>query len=285
VSGRGAGPAVGGLARLRSTSALVFVDDAIALLLALAAPGVEARTVQTALVVATTAWAALGASRAVAAVHGVCALGTLVLLRPPGGSLWDLGAALLVVVAAGAVARQARNVWEGRHVDALNLADRDAATGLLNRRGLDAWVQAALPPGSWAIIAVVDVDDLKGLNDARGHDAGDRAISAVAARLAAEQRVGQRAARLGGDEFALVVGTSLPAERLQALGDRLLRGLRESLAAHGATVSVGLAQARLAGGASDVSALFTQSDSGLYAAKSAGGDRCAVAPPPSRPPT
>jgi diguanylate cyclase (GGDEF)-like protein len=53
------------------------------------------------------------------------------------------------------------------------------------------------------VIAYLDMDGLKRINDRHGHAAGDAAIRAIAARLAAAAGPGEFAARLGGDEFAL----------------------------------------------------------------------------------
>lgn len=83
----------------------------------------------------------------------------------------------------------------------------DPLTGVANRRGFFAALDAALDEvgGRGAIeVAMIDVDDFKAINDARGHATGDTALCMVAAWL--EGVVGDRGTvgRLGGDEFAYV---------------------------------------------------------------------------------
>lgn len=88
----------------------------------------------------------------------------------------------------------------------LALAARtDALTGLLNRRAFEATLldpAAAPAPGS---IAALDLNDLKPLNDTRGHAAGDAALRAVAKALQARTRLADPVFRMGGDEFLVLL--------------------------------------------------------------------------------
>lgn len=84
------------------------------------------------------------------------------------------------------------------------LAESDPLTGLLNRAGAQrAW--EALPSHADSSLAMVDLNDLKVLNDGLGHAAGDRLILACARALA--RVCGERGwvARWGGDEFIVVL--------------------------------------------------------------------------------
>ena len=81
----------------------------------------------------------------------------------------------------------------------------DALTGVGNRRAFDEDVMAALVDrrqNSGLLLAVLDVDGLKAVNDTFGHAAGDRALQAIAAALRLSVRAEDRLYRLGGDEFA-----------------------------------------------------------------------------------
>jgi diguanylate cyclase (GGDEF)-like protein len=115
---------------------------------------------------------------------------------PPDAEERDLLAALAPAL-AGLHAEAARQQELAR------AARTDPLTGLLNRRGFAEAVaesRAARPDG---VLAYLDMDGLKRLNDRHGHAAGDAAIIAFAARLASAPGDDAVAARLGGDEFAL----------------------------------------------------------------------------------
>lgn len=95
--------------------------------------------------------------------------------------------------------------------DALfSAAHTDPLTGVLNRRG---FARAA----RHGHIALVDMNDLKHINDTQGHHAGDEAIRAVAAGLIA-QNPGSVIARFGGDEFAVNSRNALPEGRYMVNG-------------------------------------------------------------------
>jgi len=107
-------------------------------------------------------------------------------------------------------------------------ARTDALTGLLNRRGLEAWLIERMGQPFSGSLAVVDMNDLKKLNDSVGHLAGDAAILHVARSLRDQFRVTDPIFRLGGDEFLVILegGQSVDlATRMEAL-DASLRGLR-----------------------------------------------------------
>lgn len=88
-------------------------------------------------------------------------------------------------------------------------AFEDPLTGLLNRRGFDQAVttscERAIYSGAAFSLVVVDLDDLKTINDAFGHRAGDEAIRTAGQTLAGFLRNGEDVARVGGDEFYLLL--------------------------------------------------------------------------------
>ncbi|MBI5811517.1 MAG: GGDEF domain-containing protein [Meiothermus silvanus] len=95
----------------------------------------------------------------------------------------------------------------------------DWLTGLGNRRAFERRMAQGLPEG-WGL-AMLDLDDLKRINDTQGHLAGDRLLIALARAL---QEGGLKAYRLAGDEFAVI----LSREALPAL-QHTLQGFAVSL--------------------------------------------------------
>lgn len=84
----------------------------------------------------------------------------------------------------------------------------DAVTGLPNRRALMDELARRLArserDGSHVLIAFIDLDGFKQINDQHGHDAGDRFLAAIARILADCHRADDFTARLGGDEFVVL---------------------------------------------------------------------------------
>jgi diguanylate cyclase (GGDEF)-like protein/PAS domain S-box-containing protein len=107
--------------------------------------------------------------------------------------------------------------------------NRDALTGLLNRRGFALAASQALAAEdrsqSTAHVLFLDVDRLKGINDELGHRAGDAAIVAMASAIDRSIRDVDVACRLSGDEFVvLLVDTARPG------ADRVVERIRKELA-------------------------------------------------------
>ena len=158
-------------------------------------------------------------------------------------------------------------------------AERDALTGLRNRRVFWSTVEATLAQASAeqpVCLAVVDIDDFKKLNDAFGHNAGDRALVHVGMRLEAGARETDGVFRIGGDEFVVVLPGASAQGALAAL-DRIRASIgRTRLDLPEVSVSAGVAQAT----SPDVSPdhLFAAADAALFRAKRAGKGRIEVAP-------
>jgi diguanylate cyclase (GGDEF)-like protein/PAS domain S-box-containing protein len=148
-----------------------------------------------------------------------------------------------------------------------HLADHDPLTGLLNRRGFAAALDASRAARPEGVLAYLDMDGLKRLNDRHGHAAGDAAILAIAGRLLAAQRDGAFAARLGGDEFALwLPGAALEEARARCapLGAPApLPGLPDA-GPEAVAASLGLAVAAAGDGAE---ALLARADRQMYRRK------------------
>ncbi|WP_088414955.1 GGDEF domain-containing protein [Mycobacteroides saopaulense] len=87
-----------------------------------------------------------------------------------------------------------------------HLARHDDLTGLLNRRGLqeacEKWTGDAR--NRHIVVAVIDLDEFKSINDTYGHGVGDEVLRRTARQLQALQGPDRFLARLGGDEFGVV---------------------------------------------------------------------------------
>ena len=85
----------------------------------------------------------------------------------------------------------------------------DPLTGLLNRRGLEEAVAReegrAARFGTPITVVVLDVDDLKAVNDTHGHTVGDQLLVGLGAALRGRARAVDVVARYGGDEFVLLL--------------------------------------------------------------------------------
>jgi diguanylate cyclase (GGDEF)-like protein len=159
------------------------------------------------------------------------------------------------------------------------LAYQDALTGLINRRGFDEHLGLALAEHAEhshdLAVILLDVDDLKHINDTRGHAAGDAALRIVADSLRRAVRLGDYVARLGGDEFAVLLPRTNEA-RARGIAERVRTALHQasSLAGHCVTVSAGVAEVRRDDPVERQAELLLQrADGALYAAKNAGRDR------------
>ncbi|HVT36667.1 MAG TPA: sensor domain-containing diguanylate cyclase, partial [Nevskiaceae bacterium] len=114
----------------------------------------------------------------------------------------------------------------------------DEMTGLYNRRGFKLLVEQELRhvrrQREHCALLYVDLDGLKGINSAHGHEGGDSAIVTVAEALRVAVRNSDIVARVGGDEFVVIL-VDTDADQAQAIADRL----RES-GAHSAPVPFSL---------------------------------------------
>jgi diguanylate cyclase (GGDEF)-like protein len=162
------------------------------------------------------------------------------------------------------------------HLD--QLTRLDSLSGLTNRRGFDARLDAAwelsAQSGAPLALVMIDVDHFKAFNDRYGHVAGDMCLRTVAEAIAGAAGDATVVARYGGEEFALLFGrTTLDraldiAERLRATIESLGLTHQASPLGH-VTASVGVAALAAAPGESSAM-LIEAADAALYGAKRRG---------------
>lgn len=152
-------------------------------------------------------------------------------------------------------------------------AVRDQLTGLLNRRGFAdrARQQLALAERGRLpfLVAVLDLDGLKAINDRAGHELGDRALQEFAALLKRTCRAADLLCRMGGDEFVLLLPNTA-ASHADAVRARIQAAVQSANAQpdrpYPLATSIGLA-AWTPGTPAALPALIRQADAAMYADK------------------
>lgn len=156
-------------------------------------------------------------------------------------------------------------------------ARTDELTGLLNRRAIEQIAEAEIKKGistdNPLVIALLDVDHFKGINDRFGHAAGDATLQEVAKFLRQVLPVNANVARFGGEEFAILLRSNL------TLASAQLEEIRHGIAQQtllldqqsiSFTVSIGACQVQ-----SDqrFASAMKNADEALYRAKRRGKNR------------
>ncbi|MEE9910259.1 MAG: GGDEF domain-containing protein [Deltaproteobacteria bacterium] len=170
---------------------------------------------------------------------------------------------------------------KNRELEAANetitqLMNTDPLTGLTNRRQLkemlDAEMSKARRHGHPLSALMIDIDHFKAINDACGHDAGDRVLVKVAETLRSTCRKEDIVARYGGEEFVVILPDSPAASALEC-AERIRKAIQKTVypeidrpvtASFGATLFLA---------ADTEDSLIKRADAALYKAKAAGRNR------------
>ena len=157
----------------------------------------------------------------------------------------------------------------------------DVLTGMLNRAGilreLSAEMDRTRLDGGMLLVALVNLDRFKQVNDAYGYQTGDEALRWFAAAVGAAIRIYDHAGRYGGEEFLLVlteIQSGDAAERLASLHASISNlHIHTREAEFGITCSLGATVFDPSARDESAEALLTAADQALYAAKAAGRNR------------
>ncbi len=166
---------------------------------------------------------------------------------------------------------------EGEKEKYRKLSTVDALTNVLNRHGIERFVETLQATRVQAAVVVIDLDHFKRVNDLRGHHGGDRVLRTMGEVLAAHTRAGDGLGRWGGEEFVLVCPGANLASAAE-LAEKLRRRISETdfipddpLAI---TASFGVAASQ---GDQVFEDVFQQADEALYLAKNRGRNCVVVA--------
>ncbi len=163
------------------------------------------------------------------------------------------------------------------------MAHHDALTGLPNRALFEEQVAEALETlrgtGQWAVLAFLDLDNFKLVNDTLGHAAGDELLKVTATRMRASVRKSDMVVRVGGDEFILLLN-GLPCERDVVLAR--LEDIRAAIAApmqingRSLQISCSMGVACFPNQGKTVGELLANADMAMYRAKELGRNNLQV---------
>ena len=154
-------------------------------------------------------------------------------------------------------------------------ATTDGLTGLTNHKRfyevLEKELWRSRRYGGKISLIMVDIDNLKKINDTYGHRAGDKVIKEVSRKIKSCIRQIDTAARYGGDEFAIILPNTLLSETV-IVAERMVKAVADSPVVWEKqqielSISVGLGQYDSCSSPEDITIL---SDQALYSAKKAG---------------
>lgn len=192
-------------------------------------------------------------------------------------SIGSITAALMCALLIGYLAARYKYAVDHQIEAHYTVAIHDDLTQLLNRRGALASIQEALSikASSYAVI-LVDVDDLKSINDNHGHAAGDDFLRAVAAAMRSSVRETDICARLGGDEF-LIFASGCDLDAATEIARRILGKVysgESSTRRVSSGVSIGICVYNKPD--ADFELMYRQADEALYRAKASGKNRYVI---------
>ncbi|MDD5717022.1 MAG: diguanylate cyclase [Sulfuricurvum sp.] len=160
-----------------------------------------------------------------------------------------------------------------------HLANYDPLTNIPNRHLFmslaEQMVALSKRKDTKTVIAFLDLDGFKPINDQYGHDMGDVILKKVAARLGEQMRESDTVARMGGDEFILLMSDVKARTEVRPLLERILKALQEPFFEKGITIKIGasIGVAFYPDDGEDIETLIRYADSAMYRSKDEGRNR------------
>ncbi len=163
-----------------------------------------------------------------------------------------------------------------------HLATHDHLTKLAGRALLQEntaqAVERARRYGTRVAAFLIDIDQLKRINDSLGHSNGDKVLVEVAERLKRAVRSSDTVARVGGDEFVVVMPDIMSIHDVEQCGQNLVQWITPSISVdeHEVHVTASIGACIYPDFASDSKHLLKRADAAMYAAKEDGRNQCRI---------
>ncbi len=187
--------------------------------------------------------------------------------------------AIIIIIASALLV--IRHKKAHKHIEDLNiLSTTDALTGVKNRLAFDRIMKEEVVRDIRykrdLSLAIIDIDNLKNINDTFGHDRGDRIIKGVANEIKNAVRKTDPVCRLGGDEFAIIfIETDI--EKAKTIVEKICNRISQNLILEATKVTVSIGIAKLDDN-DNTATLYKRADEALYLSKKQGRNMVTTVP-------
>lgn len=183
--------------------------------------------------------------------------------------------AFIVALMSGLIAAAMYHAAKNETSELYVQATHDALTGLANRALFFDRAQHRISQGRRHCqqigILLIDMDELKAINDQWGHRTGDAAIRETARRISRVPRDTDLIARLGGDEFGVMLEAVKDTDSIRDIAQRISREIRQPFMAdgHDVRLSASIGTSSFPEDGTDIETLLESADRSMYSAKNA----------------
>ena len=194
-------------------------------------------------------------------------------------AIGSMAAVLIGSLAIGYLVASYHSLMRDRMQELYDISVHDGLTGLFNRRGaLDRIEELLERNDADNATLLVDIDNLKMINDVRGHATGDAVIAITGEAIRRSVRDGDICARFGGDEF-LIFAPDCDSKAATEIANRTLASIERSMPLAGAKCSVSIGIAIHDRAKADFALMYRQADEALYQGKEDGKGRIGMFEP------